>query len=276
MKKSKKKIVFIGGLSNGKNVVSFIISKKNICIDLIFTHKKRNIPRYQCLNQFNKITKVIKTENINNYYSIIKKVKPDLILVAGWSGIINKKILEIPKYGVIGFHPSNLPKDRGRSVLAWQIEEGYKETALSMFFLTNKADAGDLIGKHKIVIKKNDYINDILDKIDSASIRLLEQYFDKLFSKKLKRKKQNLNNATYRKIRGYRNQLINWNKKGDDILNKIRAISKPYPGAIGVIKNKKYRIWEAKIFDLKKNKKNTLIKRCKDCSIEILNYEIIR
>lgn len=276
MKKSKKKIVFIGGLSNGRNVVSFIISKKNICIDLIFTHKKINIPRYQSLDKFNKVTKVIKTENINDYYSIIKKVNPDLILVAGWSGIINKKILEIPKYGVIGFHPSNLPKDRGRSVLAWQIEEGYTETALSMFFLTNKADAGDLIGKHKIVIKKNDYINDILDKIDLASIKLLEKYFDKLFSKKLKRKKQNLNNATYRKIRGYRNQLINWNKRGDDILNKIRAISKPYPGAIGVIKNKKYRIWGAKIFDMKKNKRNILIKRCKDCSIEILNYEIIR
>ena len=54
--------------------------------------------------------------------------------------MINDKILRIPKYGVIGFHPSNLPKDRGRSVLAWQIEDGYPYTFLSMF-LTEKADA---------------------------------------------------------------------------------------------------------------------------------------
>lgn len=276
MKNNKKKIIFIGGLSNGKNVVNFLISKKNISLDLIFTHKKKNIPRYQNFNLFNKSTKVIKTENINNYFLKIKKAKPDLILVAGWSKMITNKILEIPKYGVIGFHPSDLPKDRGRSVLAWQIEEGYLKTALSIFFYTKKADAGDVIGKHKIIIKKKEYVNDILDKIDISTIKLLNKYFDKFFSNKLKRKKQDLHHATYRKIRTYENQLINWNENGDDIINKIRAISKPYPGAIGVIKNKRYKIWKARIYNTKKNKKNPLTKSCRDCAIELLNYEIIK
>ena len=257
-------------------MVNFLISKKNISLDLIFTHKKKNIPRYQNFNLFNKSTKVIKTENINNYFFKIKKAKPDLILVAGWSKMITNKILEIPKYGVIGFHPSDLPKDRGRSVLAWQIEEGYLKTALSIFFYTKKADAGDVIGKHKIIIKKKEYVNDILDKIDISTIKLLNKYFDKFFSNKLKRKKQDLHHATYRKIRTYENQLINWNENGDDIINKIRAISKPYPGAIGVIKNKRYKIWKARIYNTKKNKKNPLTKSCRDCAIELLNYEIIK
>ena len=189
--------------------------------------------------------------------------------------MINDKILRIPKYGVIGFHPSNLPKDRGRSVLAWQIEDGYPYTFLSMFFLTEKADAGDLIGKSKILIKKTDYVNDILDKIDLATTKLLKKNFQLIFNNKIKRKKQNSKYSTYRKLRIYKNQLINWNKSGEEIINKIRAISKPYPGAIGIIQNTKYKIWKAKILNKKKNNNNSLTKRCKNCFIEIIDYEII-
>ena len=73
-------------------------------------------------------------------------------------------------------------------MLAWQIEEGYK-TALSMFYYTKKADAGDIIGKHLICIKKTDYINDVLDKVDLATLKLLNKYFKNYF--RLILKKQN-------------------------------------------------------------------------------------
>ena len=75
---------------------------------------------------------------MNDYYLKIKEYKPDIIIVAGWSNIIEEKILEIPKFGVVGFHPSNLPKDRGRSVLAWQIEEGIKKLHYQCFIIQKK------------------------------------------------------------------------------------------------------------------------------------------
>lgn len=275
MRSTKKKVIFIGGLSNGKEVVSFL-KKKKINLQLIFTQKKKNISRYRNFNEFNKYTKVIKTDNVNNYYSKINRLKPDLILVAGWSGIIKKQILGIPKYGVIGFHPSDLPRDRGRSVLAWQIEEGYTKTALSMFFFTEKVDAGDIIGKYKIIIKKTENIKDILDRMDIATIKLLKKYFNQFFSNKIKRKKQDLSKATFRKLRDYKNQLIDWNNKGEKIINKIRALTRPYPGAIGIIGNKKYKIWNAKKINFKDDKKNYFLKKCKNCYIVLLNYEIVK
>jgi methionyl-tRNA formyltransferase len=280
MKNNKKKVIFIGGLSNGKKVVQFLLSQKNLKVDFIFTHnKKKNIPRYSNFSFLKKKIKILKTNNVNHYYLKIKKYKPDIILVAGWSNIISEKILEIPKYGVVGFHPSDLPKDRGRSVLAWQIEEGYKKTALTMFYYTKKADAGDIIGKYIINIKKTDYVNDILDKVDFATIKLLNKYFKKLFTTTIKKIKQNKKKATYRKLRTYEDQLINWNDKGEKIINKIRAISNPYPGAIGFIKGKKYKIWKAKIVSFKKKGKKlkkTLLVKSKNCSILLQNYEIIK
>ena len=112
MKRINKKIIFIGGLTNGYKTLEFLVKTKYIKISLAITSSISNVPRFKNLKQNFKELKVIET------------IKPDLIIVSGWSSLIDKQILEIPKKGVVGFHPSNLPKDRGRSTLAWQIEEG--------------------------------------------------------------------------------------------------------------------------------------------------------
>ena len=72
MKKNKKRIIFIGGLTFGKKAINYLISLKNICLNLIFTQKKINIPRYESFEEYSEVTKIIKTKNVNNYYSVIK------------------------------------------------------------------------------------------------------------------------------------------------------------------------------------------------------------
>ena len=70
--------------------------------------------------------------------------------------------------------------------------------------------------------------------------------------------------------------MIDWNNKGEKIINKIRALTRPYPGAIGIIGNKKYKIWNAKKINFKDDKKNYFLKKCKNCYIVLLNYEIVK
>ncbi len=74
-----------------------------------------------------------KVDNINNYEEEISSLKPDLIVVVGQSQLISNKIINSANIGVIGFYPSKLLKDRGRSVLAWQIVEGYEKGCVSIF-----------------------------------------------------------------------------------------------------------------------------------------------
>ena len=75
---------------------------------------------------------------MNDYYLKIKEYKPDIIIVAGWSNIIEEKILEIPKFGVVGFHPSNLPKDREDRCWHGKLKRGIKKLHYQCFIIQKK------------------------------------------------------------------------------------------------------------------------------------------
>ena len=234
------KIVFIGGLVNGKLIVEYILKNKEISLPLVFTHPLNyKIQSYDNFNKFTNKTKIIRNINVNKYYNQIKSINPDLIIVAGWSWLISEKILKLPQLGTIGFHPSLLPKDRGRSVLAWQIEEGYTETALSMFYITKRVDDGDIIAQNKIKIFKSDTIKNILNKCNIETLKQIRKYLQLILKGKAPRRKQNKKLSTYRPLRTEEHSIINWNKNKEFIYNKIRAISDPYPGAFFINKGRK-------------------------------------
>ena len=99
----------------------------------------------------------------------------------------------------MGVHPSRLPADRGRSVLAWQIEEGYQNTALSMFYLNEMPDCGDIIAQEKITIDFEDTIKEVLAKVGDATYNLMKAYFPLLREGKAPRLQQNLCHGNFRK-----------------------------------------------------------------------------
>jgi len=283
----KLKIIFIGGLSNGKIVIDYLYSNTHVTIPLIITHPKNyDVPRYLDISRIFNIVEVKNELNANIFIDNIRRIKPHFIFVSGWSGILSKELISIPKMGTIGFHPSKLPNDRGRSVLAWQIEEGYTETALSMFYYNEYPDCGDIISQERIRIEHNDYINDVLNKFDSATYNLMRAYFPLLRRGIAPRKPQDINDGNFRRLRTDRDSIIDWDKNADVIINKIRAISKPYPGSIGEIDKNKYRVWKAILYDniseleddspgkfILEKKSGFPIVKCRDKCIKILDYE---
>ena len=131
----KIKIFFIGGLANGKIVLESLLRNKNFEILGVITHKiTYKGPENINLQKFYPKLNYIHGNKVKENNEFLKSLNIDYIFVCGWSHILDYKTLQIPKRGVIGFHPSKLPMDRGRSTLAWQIEEGYKSSGLSVFF----------------------------------------------------------------------------------------------------------------------------------------------
>ena len=278
------KVVFIGGLTNGKIVYNYLV--KNKFVDLLMTITYPDTVDKPRFVKFPNNSKVIKSEKANDKLNIIKQLKPDYIFVAGWSELLTNEILNIPVKGTIGFHPSKLPNDRGRSVLAWQIEDGYSETALSMFYYNEIPDEGDIIASEPIKIEVNDYINDVLDKVDAATYNLMYAYFPLLRNDRAPRKKQNLNEGNFRRLRKEIDSIIDWNKNSNAIYNKIRAISSPYPGARGLIDKIQYTVWESEVVDtfpfgeneapgtlIAKLYDNSLIVKTRDSFLRVLKYE---
>lgn len=251
----KPKIVLICALENGKIALDYFsnLDKKGV-IDLIkvYTYKDEFIPNKNMYVRLDNIVDnniLTKVRKINDYKEEIKGFNPDFIFVIGWSQLINKEIINASKKGIIGFHASKLPKDRGRSTVAWQISEGYTETALTMFYISEGIDNGDIIAQENIKIEQNDYVKDILFKINQSTYNLLKTYFPLLLSGKAPRIKQDETKVSYRRLRTDRDSLINWNSSTKLIYNLIRAISFPYPKTWTLYRGDKIKINHAGIID---------------------------
>lgn len=241
------KVVLVAGLTNGRVVYDYLQANKFVDLALVITFPDDcDKPRHTV---FPDADNVIKDYSCNRHEGEISEIAPDFIIVAGWSELLSDSLLALPKLGTIGFHPSKLPNDRGRSVLAWQIEEGYTETALTMFFYNSIPDAGDIIAQEKVAIAANDYINDVLSKMDAATYNLMKAYFPLVRRGLIGVRKQLINEGSFRRLRDSQNLQINWDVNNTEIYNKVRALSNPYPGAEAVLDGARYKIWRTELLD---------------------------
>ncbi|HIE13251.1 MAG TPA: formyl transferase [Desulfotomaculum sp.] len=246
---STKRVVFVGALENGKTVLECLLSSPLVHVVQAFTYEDDIQWRkplgtvfddiYPGINKVRKLTR--------DDVRAIESSSPDYIFVAGWSHILDPVLLQAAKEGCIGFHPARLPKDRGRSVLAWQISEGYTETALTMFYLTAEVDAGDIIAQQSIVIDEDDYIVDVLRKVTKATFDIMVTYLPLLGKKVAPRIPQDHGQATYRRLRTEEDQRIAWDRPVREIHNLVRAIAPPYPCARTFFQGRPIRVLRGRI-----------------------------
>ncbi|HEY8362208.1 MAG TPA: methionyl-tRNA formyltransferase [Tissierellaceae bacterium] len=245
-------LILIAGLKSGREIAKYFLKDKNTNLLKVYVLKDElgtSIPDFVKFDDIIPGDKLKKVDNINNYAEEIKNMKPDLIVVVGWSQLLSEDIIKCAKIGAIGFHPSKLPKDRGRSTLAWQIVEGYEKGCVSMFWLDAGIDSGDIIGQMEYEITYYDTIRDVLDKVYSLCVDLIKTYYPMISKGNIIRIKQDESKATYRRKRGKEDSIINWNRTSREIYNLIRAITYPYPGAITYYNGTEITVLEAYEYD---------------------------
>jgi methionyl-tRNA formyltransferase len=189
---------------------------------------------------------VEKVNRISECADKIKKINPDLIIMCGWRQIINKEILSIPKLGWVGFHPTLLPKGRGPAPIINSILEGWKESGVTMFYLSEGLDDGDIIGQESFPISDNDHAMDVYEKVIDAGKKLARHYVPLLINRTAPRHKQNELEVTFFKKPRLKDNEINFNSESsEEIYRKIKALSRPYSGAYVKVRNNKIIIWRA-------------------------------
>lgn len=193
---------------------------------------------------------VYEIEDINEQESLLEELRPDYMVMCGWRQIIDKEILSTPKKGTIGFHPTPLPKGRGPAPIINMIEEGWQESANTLFQVTSELDAGDIIGQESFNIDQDDYAEDVYQKATDAGKKLVQEQFPLLARGEANRTPQDEEEATY-----FDKPTLDGNKidledeSAPEIYRKIRARSQPYEGAYLEIGDKKLVIWEAELDD---------------------------
>lgn len=181
--------------------------------------------------------------------SIVEQIEewnPDLLFVVGLSQIVGEKIINSSKKGVVGFHPTALPRGRGRAPLAWSILE--EQVAGANFFLIDKGvDSGSILEQELFEISDDDYAEDVELKIIKAIEIALDRLLPKLKEGRIEATEQDHSKATYYGKRTPRDGWIDWNESASNIHKLIRASSRPHPGARSFKGNFSMIIWKAKL-----------------------------
>jgi methionyl-tRNA formyltransferase len=116
---------------------------------------------------------VLQSETPINLQSQISNLKPDLFIVAAYSQLLPKEILEIPCLGTIGVHPSLLPKYRGATPIQTAVLNGDEETGVSLFLIDEKMDHGEILASSKYQVSSTDNYDSLLEKLAELGANLL-------------------------------------------------------------------------------------------------------
>jgi methionyl-tRNA formyltransferase len=174
----------------------------------------------------------------------IESLKPDVIFCLGWSSLIKENILNIPKKGVIGYHPAELPNNKGRHPQIWAMVLGLEYTASTFFFIDERADSGDVICQTRVKIDFEDTAFSLYSKLIHTARLQLKQILLDLINNSINRIPQNESVGNHWRKRSKLDGRIDWRMRTNDIYNLVRALGDPYPGAHFDYLGQEIKVWK--------------------------------
>ncbi|NVM04663.1 MAG: methionyl-tRNA formyltransferase [Candidatus Helarchaeota archaeon] len=184
----------------------------------------------------------------------LKKLNPEIGVIIAFR-ILPKEVFTIPKFGTINVHPSMLPEYRGAAPINWAIINGEKEIGLSVFFINEEVDKGDIILQKKISIGQDETAGEMQHKLSIQSPDLLMEVIDKIQKGDITAVQQKKNGFKKAPKIKPQHMIINWSNTALDIHNLVRGLSTS-PGAYTTYKNKRLKVFKTKIFDSENTKGN--------------------
>lgn len=174
----------------------------------------------------------------------IRQINPDLIVTCAYGQIIPKEILDIPRLGCINVHASLLPKLRGGAPIHRAIINGYTKTGITIMYMNEKMDDGDIISQEEIPILDIDTASTLHDKLSILGSKLLIETLPSIINGTNKRIKQNKDEVTFGFNIKREDERIDFSKTKRDVYNLIRGLNS-YPGAYCLYEGKILKVWSS-------------------------------
>lgn len=187
---------------------------------------------------------VFQPNKIREDFEEIMELKPDIIITCAYGQIVPKSILDCPKFGCINVHASLLPKYRGGAPIHKALINGEKETGITIMYMNEGMDTGDIIEKKVCKIEDNDNVGTLHDKLSEIGATLLKEVLPSIIRKTNHREKQNEEEATYAYNIKREEEHLDFSKTGQELLNQIRGLN-PWPTANFILLETEIKVLEA-------------------------------
>lgn len=245
------KVVFMGTPSFAAPILEALIENTNVIMVVCQPDREKDRKGNIIYSPCKKIAlenniEVFQPHNIKEEYPQIIRLKPDIIITAAYGQIIPKILLDYPKYGSINVHGSLLPKLRGGAPIHHAIINGDKETGVTIMYMDEKMDAGDIISQKSIKIDDNICLDELYKQMSFLGRDLLLETLPAIIKKSNNRIKQDESKVTFGLNITKEEEKINFNNLASNIHNQIRGLSSN-PGAFAYLNNKRIKIYASEV-----------------------------
>jgi methionyl-tRNA formyltransferase len=281
------KIVFIGSAKFSSSALKLLLELNSqivgVCT-LKYTNFNYDFIDLSNISKENEIPWIY-SEDINSQESIewIRTKEPDVIFCFGWSRILKKELLSLPRLGIIGYHPTLLPGNRGRHPIIWALALGLNKTGSTFFLMDEGVDNGDIISQREVQIDIEDNAESLYEKITKVALDQIREFIPNLKNNSISSVNQNESLSNTWRKRSDKDGQIDWRMSAHVIHNLVRAISKPYPGAYFDYRSEKIIVWKSSVVLGEKENiepgkiisisKNGIVVKCGEESIKLLVTE---
>ena len=157
--------------------------------------------------------------------TLLKKIDPEIVIVAAYGKILPKSVIDYPKYGCINVHGSLLPKYRGAAPIQRALIDGESVTGITIMYMDEGLDTGDMLSKIELQITEDDDAQTLFDKMSKAGAELLLSTLPDIIDGKIKPEKQDESLATYASKVDKNDCLIDFKNSAKEIHDRVRGLS---------------------------------------------------
>ena len=179
----------------------------------------------------------------------IRRLAPDLIIVAAYGQILPRDVLEIPRLACLNLHASLLPRWRGAAPIQAAIAAGDRETGITVMHMDEGLDTGDVLLQRSVDIAPDDTGGSLHDRLAQIAPEALLEALRRLAAGNAPRIPQDNARATHAPKLKREHGQIDWSESAEAIERKIRAYN-PWPGAFMKVSSQNLKIFSASVVDL--------------------------
>lgn len=136
--------------------------------------------------------------NSPDFVSVLRdEVKPDLLVSIAASQILKRCVLTIPAFGCINLHSAPLPRYQGMMPNFWMLLHQETEAAVTVHYMVEKLDAGDIIVQMPVPIDPKESLHDLMRRSKEIGMRAVGQAIEKIEQGRTDGRAMDISQASY-------------------------------------------------------------------------------
>jgi len=189
---------------------------------------------------------VVRSARSPELLETIRGLRPDLVFSCYFRRLLPGALLALPRLGALNLHGSLLPRYRGRAPVNWAVLHGERETGATLHHMVERADAGDIVDQEAVPIGPEDTAGEVSLRVAEAAVRVLDRQLDALERGDAPRRPQDERLATCFGRRRPEDGRIDWRRPATQVVDLVRAVTRPFPGAFSDTGQGRLYVWKAR------------------------------